>query len=274
MIAMPFISVRDIQIYYEIHGKGPPLLSISGTGGDLRCSPSIFETPLAQHFKILAYDQRGLGQTSRPDIPYSMADYADDADGLLRVVGWNRCLVIGVSFGGMVSQEFALRYPHRVERLVLACTSSGGVGGASYPLHELAHLSLEERARRMVILSDTRLDAEWQGENPTQFQELMEQALEGLRVGSDEPGRQVGLYRQLEARASHDAYDRLINLRLPVYICGGRYDGIAMPANLEAMQKQIPGARLELFEGGHLFFIQDPRAFERITAFLRGELDD
>jgi len=140
MIAMPFISVRDIQIYYEIHGKGPPLLSISGTGGDLRSSPSIFETPLAQHFKILAYDQRGLGQTSHPDIPYSMADYADDADGLLKVVGWNRCLVIGVSFGGMVSQEFALRYPHRVERLVLACTSSGGVGGASYPLHELAHL--------------------------------------------------------------------------------------------------------------------------------------
>lgn len=274
MIAMPFISVRDIQIYYEIHGKGPPLLSISGTGGDLRSSPSIFETPLAQHNKILAYDQRGLGQTSRPDIPYSMADYADDADGLLRVVGWNRCLVIGVSFGGMVSQEFALRYPHRVERLVLACTSSGGVGGASYPLHELAHLSLEERARRMVILSDTRLDAEWQGENPTQFQELMEQALERLRVGSDEPGRQAGLYRQLEARASHDAYDRLINLRLPVYICGGRYDGIATPANLEAIQKQIPGARLELFEGGHLFFIQDPRAFERITAFLRGELDD
>jgi len=274
MIAMPFISVRDIQIYYEIHGKGPPLLSISGTGGDLRSSPSIFETPLAQHYKILAYDQRGLGQTSRPDIPYSMADYADDADGLLRVVGCNRCLVIVESFGGMVSQDFALRYPHRVERLVLACTSSGGVGGASYPLHELAHLSLEERARRMVILSDTRLDAEWQSENPTQFQELMEQALERLRVGSDEPGRQAGLYRQLEARASHDAYDRLINLRLPVYICGGRYDGIAMPANLEAMQKQIPGARLELFEGGHLFFIQDPRAFERITAFLRGELDD
>ena len=126
----------------------------------------------------------------------------------------------------------------------------------------------------MIILSDTRLDAEWQGENPTQFQELMEQKLERLRVGSGEPGRQVGLYRQLEARASHNAYDRLINLRLPVYICGGRYDGIATPANLEAIQKQIPGARLELFEGGHLFFIQDPRAFKRITTFLRGELDD
>jgi 3-oxoadipate enol-lactonase len=60
---------------------------------------------------------------------------------------------------------------------------------------------------------------------------------------------------------------------MPVYIGGGRYDGIAIPANLEAMQKQIPGARLELFEGGHPFVIQDARAFERIGAFLRGDLD-
>jgi len=274
MIAMPFISVRNIQIYYEIHGTGPPLLSISGTGGDLRRSPNIFEMPLAQHFKILAYDQRGLGQTSRPDIPCSMADYADDADGLLSAIGWDSCPVIGISFGGMVAQEFTLRYPHRVERLVLACTSSGGAGGTSYPLHQLVHLSLEERARRMVILSDTRRDAKWRGKNPYQFQELVEQTVEGLRVGSDEQGRQAGLCRQFEARSGHDTYDRLVNLHMPVYICGGRYDSIAPPTNLEAMNKQIPGARLELFEGGHLFFIQDPHAFKRITAFLRNELDD
>ena len=147
---MPFISVRDIEIYYEIHGTGPHLLSISGTGGDLRRSPIIFEMPIARHFKILAYDQRGLGQTSRPDIPYSMADYADDADGLLRAIGWDSCSVIGISFGGTVAQELALRHPNRVERLVLACTGSGGAGGSSYPLHQLAHLSPEERAHRIV----------------------------------------------------------------------------------------------------------------------------
>jgi 3-oxoadipate enol-lactonase len=61
---------------------------------------------------------------------------------------------------------------------------------------------------------------------------------------------------------------------MPVFICGGRYDGIATPANLEAMQRQIPGSRLELFEGGHLFLIQDPRAFEHIVAFLQGEFDE
>ncbi len=271
---MPFISVRDIQMYYEIHGTGPPLLSISGTGGDLRRSPNIFEMPIARHFKILAYDQRGLGQTSRPDIPYSMADYADDADGLLRAIGWDSCLVMGISFGGAVAQEFALRHPNRVERLVLACTSSGGAGGSSYPLQRLVHLSLEERARRVVILSDTRRNAEWREENPEQLHALVEETLKGLRVGSDEQGRQAGLYRQLEARSHHDTYDRLVNLHMPVYICGGRYDSIAPPANLEAMKKQIPGAHMELFNGGHLFFIQDPRAFERIAAFLRDKLDD
>jgi 3-oxoadipate enol-lactonase len=271
---MPFVTVRNLRMYYEIRGKGPRLLVISGTGGDLRRSPSIFEMRIAQHFEILAYDQRGLGQTSRPDIPYTMVDYADDANALLEAVGWHRCLVMGISFGGMVAQEFALCYPHWVERLVLASTSSGGAGGASYPLHELSHLTVEEYARKILYLSDVRWDAVWPAANPAQFQLLLDQTLAGLRVGADEPGRQMGARRQLGARALHDTYDRLANLRMPVYICGGRYDGIATPANLEAMQKQIPGSRLELFEGGHLFFIQDPRALERIVAFLLGDFNE
>lgn len=265
---MPFVTVRDIEVYYEIRGTGSRLLSISGTGGDLRRSLNIFNMPVAKHFEILAYDQRGLGRTSRPDKPYTMADYAGDVDGLMAAVGWERSLVMGVSFGGMVAQEFVLRYPHRAERLVLACTSSGGSGGASYPLHELADLSLEEQARKFVTLSDTRRNAEWQAANPKEFQGLLEFTLAELQVGADEPGRQIGGRRQLEARAGHDTYNRLPRLHLPVFICGGRYDGIATPENLEMMQKQIPGACMELFKGGHLFFVQDPRAFERITAFL------
>jgi 3-oxoadipate enol-lactonase len=124
----------------------------------------------------------------------------------------------------------------------------------------------------MISLSDTRRDTAWQAAHPGQFQALFEQILSGLRVGADEPGRRTGARRQLEARAGHDTYERLPALRMPVYICGGRYDGIATPAGFEAMQKQIPGARLEFFEGGHLFFAQDPRAVEQIGAFLRGAL--
>jgi 3-oxoadipate enol-lactonase len=202
-----------------------------------------------------------------------MADYADDADALLQAVGWDRCRAMGVSFGGMVAQEFAIRYPQRVERLVLGCTSSGGAGGASYPLHELAGLSLQEWARKVVQLSDTRRDAAWQAAHPQEFQTLVNETLTGLRVGENEPGRAVGARRQIAARQGHDTYERLPTLKMPVFICGGRYDGIAPVDNQAAMLRQIPDARLELFKGGHLFFIQDPLAFERIIAFLQGRLD-
>ena len=268
---MPFATVRDLSMYYEIHGTGSRLLIINGTGGDLRRKPNIFDSPIAKHFEILSYDQRGLGQTSRPDIPYTMADYADDANGLLDTIGWESCMVMGISFGGMVAQEFALRYPPRVERLVLACTSSGGEGGASYPFQELAHLPEEDYIRHILQLSDTRRDAAWQDANPEKFQALFDLTLAGMQVGADEPGRQIGARRQMEARSGHDTYKRLSTLRMPVYVCGGRYDAIATPANLEALHKQIQGARLEFFEGGHLFLIQDAKAFERVEAFLQGE---
>lgn len=242
---------------------------ISGTGGDLRLRPNVFDSPLASHFEILAYDQRGLGQTEKPDIPYTMADYAADADGLLEPVGWNRCHIVGVSFGGMVAQELAVSYPHRVMKLVLACTSSGGAGGASYPLHELSKLPPKERAARLIELEDRRLDKAWQTGNPEQFQDMIHRRVERSMWDENESGRDVGARHQLEARIGHDTYDRLPKLRMPVFICGGRYDGIAPSRNLQALHGQIPGSRLELFEGGHTFLDQDPRAYERIIDFLQ-----
>ncbi|MCA1553157.1 MAG: alpha/beta hydrolase [Chloroflexi bacterium] len=270
---MPFIQIRDLQMYYERGGSGARLLYISGTGGDLRRKPSVFERPIARELEILAYDQRGLGQTSKPDYDYTMADYAEDATALLDAVGWERCHVMGVSFGGMVGQELALRHPERVERLVLACTSSGGAGNPSYPLHEHLDDTLEQRARRQVQLSDIRRDEQWQREHVDEFHQIFEQTLVGIKVGTDEPQRVEGYHRQLHARRGHDTFDRLPQLRLPVFICGGKYDGIAPVANQQAMLRQIPNARLQLFEGGHAFLIEDLHAYERISAFLKGELD-
>lgn len=129
-------------------------------------------------------------------------------------------------------------------------------------------------AVRVIALIDTRRDATWQAANPRQFQELVDQMMAGLTVGADEPGRKIGARHQLEARIEHNAYDRLPNLQMPVLICGGRHDGIAPVANLEALHTQVPHARLELIDGGHLFFLQDSRAYERIAAFLQGALDE
>src|SRR4051812_44790615 len=91
---MPYAAIDGLKVYYERAGAGPPLLFISGTGGDLRVQPNVFASPLAKAFDLLAYDQRGLGQTDKPDEPYSMAQYADDAAALMDHLGWEEALVI------------------------------------------------------------------------------------------------------------------------------------------------------------------------------------
>lgn len=269
---MPFIdagsvSSRGLRVYYERQGAGPRLLYISGTGGDLRAKPGVFDSPLPAHFDVLAYDQRGLGQTAAPPGPYTMAQYAGDAAALLDEIGWERCAVMGVSFGGMVAQEFALRHPARIARLVLACTSSGGAGGASYPLHELSALAPEEHADRMLRLNDTRT-AERSARNLERHASLVAALASATRSAPETAGGDEGKRLQLEARRHHDTWERLPSIAVPVLVCAGRYDGIAPLANSEALAARIPGARLEVFEGGHVFLAQDARAYHTITDFL------
>jgi 3-oxoadipate enol-lactonase len=264
---MPIAQANGIQIYFERAGAGPPLLFISGTGGDLRAKPNQFDGPLPKSFDMLGYDQRGLGQSEKPDVPYSMADYADDAAALMASQGWDAAFVIGVSFGGMVAQELVLRHPARVKRLVLACTSPGGAGGASFPFHEIEHLTGEARARFLLPTSDTRRNEAWATANPDQYGAFVAMAAVDP-PGTGEPGHDMGAHRQLEARAAHDTWDRLPAIACPVLIAAGRYDGIALPATQERMAARIPGAELKFFEGGHLFMIQDRTAIPAMTAFL------
>ncbi|MEM8767269.1 MAG: alpha/beta hydrolase, partial [Pseudomonadota bacterium] len=292
--AMGTISANGIDLYHEIHGQGPRLLFISGTGGDLRVRPNVFDGPLPAAFEVLAYDQRGLGQSVDPALyqriesdkevnadrrdgdgwdegaagDYGMGDYADDAAGLLDALGWDGpVLVMGVSFGGMVAQEFALKHPERVRALVLACTSAGGAGGASYPLHELEALADEERAARHLELADTRRDAAWRAANPDKWQTYLTMAQNARRVDRDEDGAR----RQLQARAGHDTFERLAAVQCPVLLAGGRYDGIAPMANMEALASRLPEAELEFFDGGHLFFVQDKKAYPRIVEWLSAQ---
>jgi len=265
---MPSAVLNGLNFHFERAGSGERLLFISGTGGDLRVQPNVFASPLARAFDLLAYDQRGLGRSDKPDVAYSMADYADDAAALLDHVGWEDALVLGVSFGGMVAQELALRHPQRVRRLVLACTSPGGEGGASYPFHEIEHLKGEERARFLLPISDTRRDAAWAAANAVEYEKLVE--LGAADPFADEPGRAEGAHRQLEARAAHDTWHRLPRIACPVLVAAGRYDGIALPAAQEKLAARIPGAELRFFEGGHLFMLQDRAAYPAMIAFLKG----
>jgi 3-oxoadipate enol-lactonase len=268
---VPVCKANGVSLYHEISGSGERLLVISGTGGDLRHEPRITDGPLGDTFEVLGYDQRGLGQSDQPPPPYTMADYGEDAAALLDVVGWDECMVFGVSFGGMVAQELAIRHPRRIRRLVLACTSSGGRGGASYPLQELLALEPEERAARQMELLDTRWDATWRNAHRDQVEMISSRM--GFRQpeeAGDSGARTAvgGLSNQLFARAQHDTSDRLGAITCPTLVCGGRYDGIAAPANSEFLAGAIPHARLALFDGGHLFLLQDPASMPAVMSFL------
>jgi 3-oxoadipate enol-lactonase len=241
---MPYLTVRDIDVCFDRAGAGPPLLAISGSGGDLRLKPNLLESPLVSAFDVLAYDQRGLGRTSKPNKVYSMADYAEDAAALLDAVGWNRVRVVGVSFGGMVALELVLRHPDRVSKLALCSTSPGGKGGSSYPHHSLQNLSAHERARVMAYISDTRRDAAWAADNPGELEKLIRKFSDD--PFAEEPGHHRGISRLLEARRLHDTWERLAQIRCP----------------------RIPGAALRMFQSGHQFLWQDSSAFPEIVRFL------
>jgi 3-oxoadipate enol-lactonase len=262
---VPRCNANGISLYYELAGAGERLLFISGTGADLRRSPRLIDGPHFTDFEVLQYDQRGLGQSDVPAGPYAMAEYGDDAAALLDAVGWTDVAVLGVSFGGMVAQELAIRHPDRVRRLVLACTSAGGAGGASYPLHELVGLDPEAALELRLSLLDTRWDASWREANP----ERVATIADGLQLGptAERPGD--GPLLQLEARRLHDTAGRLGQIGCPTLVCGGRFDGIAPPANSEFLAGAIPGAELELFDGGHIFFLQDQSALPSIRYFLQ-----
>ena len=263
---MPRIRIRNIELYYEVQGSGPRLFFIGGSGGDLRDKPGVFDGPLIEYFEVLSFDQRGLGQSDIPEGPYTMQDYGEDAAALISALDFAPCLVMGVSFGGMVAQELVCRYPEHVKRLVLACTSPGGAGGSSYPLHKLQDLPQAECAVLMTEISDTRYDAAWREANPEAAEKLMEMALARMKAnGGDES---LGPRLQLEARSSHDTCDRLSDVSMPVYVCAGSYDGIATPSNQHALAGALSNSTLEFFDGGHLFLLQDASAFGKIVDFL------
>ncbi len=262
---MPTVTTNGISTYYERSGDGPPLLFCNGSGSTLATS-GLLVGVFAARFDLVAHDQRGMGRTEIPPGPYTMAEYAADAIALVDSVGWDRFRVVGISFGGMVAQELAVTRPERIERLALLCTSPGGAAGASYPLHELEQLPVEERLATSLRLLDTRFTPEWLATHPAD-QGLVDMVAE-QRLAAKSDDVQRGEAAQLAARSHHDVADRLDRVTCPTLVASGRYDGIAPPANGEAIATRIAGSDFRLYEGGHAFVAQDPAAFPEILDFL------
>jgi len=262
------VETARITLQTACTGAGGPLLLVSGTGADLRVRPGPLDGPLPERFTVWSLDQRGQGRSDVPPGPYTMADYADDLAALHDALGLPPVPVVAISFGGMVAQHFALRYPQKVSKLVLCCTSSGGAGGASYPLHELEKLPPEQRFAAKMAVSDLRHNAAWQAEQGERLAPVWEdvQRQNAHRVRNAALIRGAAL--QLAARRNHDCHDALPGLTLPILLCAGRFDGIAPLANMEALAAALPQATLQVFEGGHLFLRQDRTAWPAILQWL------
>ncbi|HAP77317.1 MAG TPA: alpha/beta hydrolase [Acidimicrobiaceae bacterium] len=262
---MPSAHINGIDVYYEVHGAGPRLLVFNGSGASIAAVGPMVDR-LATQFEVLIHDQRCLGRTSVPAEQPTMAHYAADAAGLLDHVGWPSARVFGISFGGMVAQEFAVTWPERVERMALLCTSPGGEGGSSYPLHTIPSLPPAEQDAVRLRISDSRYTPEFLAAHPFD-QRMVELAAAGRAV--PRTAEQLrGEAMQLEARRQHDVWDRLHRIAAPTLVACGRYDGIAPPANSEAIASRIGGADLRGYEGGHMFIWQDRAAWPDVMEFL------
>jgi len=264
---VPTINANGIDIYYEQKGSGPRLLYFQGSGQTLAKS-GVMVDGFAKDFEVVAHDQRGLGQTEIPPGPYEMADYAADAAALLDHIGWDSCRAVGTSFGGMVAQEFAVTYPERVERLALVCTSPGGEF-ASYPLHQLEDLPPDEAIALGATLLDSRFTPEYLAEHPDA--KAIVDMISGMQGAPAAGEVKRGESAQLDARSRLNVLDRLASITCPTLVQSGKYDMIAPPANGEAIAERIPNAELRLYEGGHIFFLQDPTAIPDSIEFLAAD---
>jgi 3-oxoadipate enol-lactonase len=269
---MSIVAINGIDVYYEVHGSGtadgsadaPWVLNIGGTGGDLRQTfPD--RSPLNAEFRVVSYDQRGLGQTAKPEIDYTMADYTDDAAGLIDEVIGGPCHVVGTSFGGMVALNLAIRRPDLVDRLVLLVTSPGG-DHASYRLSELESMAPIDVFPIRMRLLDRRWDPD--ADEPIPGLGPIYDFIVAQRNAVLTPDVAAGLSRQLAARDGHDVVDQLRSIEHETLICAGRYDDLAPVTNSEFLADHMANARLEVFEGGHMVMFQDRRVWPTVIEFL------
>jgi pimeloyl-ACP methyl ester carboxylesterase len=260
---MSSAHVGDHDLYYERSGSGEPLFLIMGMSGTHLTWGEPFLDALRRDFEVVIYDHRGIGRSSRAEPPYTIADLADDASGLLDALGWENPHVVGISMGGMVAQELALRHPERVRTLTLGCTYAGGPGASLSPEATLQRL----QASWMGGDREVALRTAWEVNVAPGFAADEAQYTEFRRRAIEVPAALPAIMAQAQACAMHDASARLGQIAAPTLVIHGTADEMLPVSNAKVIAGAVPGARLEILDGvGHLFFWEDP---ERSASLVR-----
>ncbi len=248
---MPRIQVNGIGLHYDERGSGPPLLMIMGYGASATLWSDAYLDRMARSFRVLALDNRGTGGSEKRDEPVTMGMMAADAAGLLEALGLESAHVYGVSMGGMIAQELALRHPARMQRLVLGCTHPGGRQAVQAALETLAllgpakGLSPREAVGRIYQAMAT---AETRRDRAAFLDDMTDRLLA-------RPTPVVTLVRHMEAVQGFDAYERLTGITAPALVITGDRDILVPPENSRMIAGRIPNARLLVLPGAaHNFF--------------------
>jgi 3-oxoadipate enol-lactonase len=252
---MSLVRVGEIELSCERSGSGPPLLAIMGMSGTLLSWGEPFLEPLREHFEVIAYDHRGVGESSRMEAPFTIAQLAQDAAGLLDALELDRVDVLGISMGGMVAQELALAHPERVRTLTLGCTYCGGEGStlASPAVGQRLAAAMGSGDREQVIRTMWEICISARLRDDPELYAVMRANTLARPVA-----REV-IVAQMQAIIAHDTSARLGRLRMPTLIVHGSADELIPVQNAHVIAGHMPSARLELLEDvGHLFFWEEP----------------
>jgi 3-oxoadipate enol-lactonase len=251
---MEHARINGVELAYAIRGSGAPLVMVHGAQGDQTMFAGL-ASACATDFRVLTFDQRGSGLSEKPNFDYSIAMLADDTAALMDHVGFSAANIIGVSMGGMIAQELALRHPGKIAALVLGCTTPGGAqeiraqGNAFAAAYSLQPMSAEERGKALAaaVFSKGHL---------ARHPEIIAAMIEARRQRPIDP---VALGHRMKALSAHNTYDRLPNISCPTLVITGKDDALISWEISRLLAERIPGATLEVLDpAGHCFWLERP----------------
>ena len=263
---MATVKANGIEIFYEITGSGPPLTMIMGLG----CSSRQWQWMLpllAESFRVITFDNRGVGRSGKPDGEYTTDLFADDTAALLTTLGIDKTHVFGISVGGMIAQKFALNHPEKVDHLMLGCTmpSFFHLPPAAENVERLQGSQLLPPGSGVDEIIHLFLSETFCGEHPERVAALKEiMLIEKREQGED------AFFLQLGAAMDHDTLEQVKYIEAPTLVITGDADPVAPVENARFLAAQIPGSTLiELPGVRHAFWVERPvESSEIIKTFM------
>ncbi|MGO9267030.1 MAG: alpha/beta fold hydrolase [Candidatus Binataceae bacterium] len=261
---MPEIRVNDVELHYDVQGSGDPLLVVMGLGSSSAAWNPELIAGLAQSFRVITYDNRGTGRSDKPDIPYSLEMFAADAIALLDALKLDRVHLFGVSMGGMIAQELALRYAPRLQTLTLGCTTFGGRNAVPPPPESLKLLTAPREGASEEAIIRRGWPLAYTPAFIRDYRARLEDSIPRLLA---HPTPVFAYKRHLDATYGLKTYDRIPAITTPTLVITGAEDVLIPAKNAEILAQRIPRARLHIIPAlGHAFFNEDPAAF--LDAFV------